>query len=161
MIFIYEGEVELKWKGEWVELVKVHRRYTRLRLGIRYQHKLQNYHPYPSHPHSHPHSLSPPHHPHHHHLHFYNQFHVYQMTAVGITDPTLMIIIFNIVLVEIQIVLFIGLALAFYCILPETYSHAPVSKHGSRLPCLSVQWNWLLLQNSAFYRSTRCVIVWL
>ena len=123
MIFIYEGKVELKWKGEWVELVKVHRRYTRLRLGIRYQHKLQNYHPYPP----------------HHHLHSYHQFHVYQMTAVGITDPTLMIIIFNIVLVEIQIVLFIGLALAFYCILPETYSHAPVSKHGSRLPCLFVQ----------------------
>ena len=101
----------------------MHRRYTRLRLGIRYQHKLQNYHPYPP----------------HHHLHSYHQFHVYQMTAVGITDPTLMIIIFNIVLAEIQIVLFIGLALAFYCILPETYSHAPVSKHGSRLPCLFVQ----------------------
>ena len=123
MIFIYEGEVELKWKGEWVELVKVHRRYTRLRLGIRYQHKLQNYHPFPP----------------HHHLHSYHQFDVYQMTSVGITDPTLMIIIFNIVLVEIQIVLFIGLALAFYCILPEAYSHAPVSKHGSGLPWLFVQ----------------------
>ena len=123
MIFIYEGEVELKWKGEWVELVKVHRRYTRLRLGIRYQHKLQNYHPYP-----------PPH-----HFHSYHQFDVYQMTSVGITDPTLIIIIFNIALVEIQIVLFIGLALVFYCILPEAYSHAPVSKHGSGLPWLFVQ----------------------
>ena len=124
MIFIYEGEVELKWKGEWVELVKVHRRYTRLRLGIRYQHKLQNYHPY-----------LPPH-----YFHSDHQFDVYQMTsAIGITDPTLMIIIFNIVLVEIQIVLFSGLALAFYCILPEAYSHAPVSKHGTGLACLVVQ----------------------
>ena len=124
MIFIYEGEVELKWKGEWVELVKVHRRYTRLRLGIRYQHKLQNYHPYPP----------------HYHLHSYHQFDVYQMTsAIGITDPTLMIIIFNIVLVEIQIVLFSGLAVAFYCILPEAYSHAPVSEHGTGLTCLVVQ----------------------
>ena len=123
MISIYEGEVELKWKGEWVELVKVHRRYTRLRLGIRYQHKLQNYHPYPP----------PP------HLHSYHQFDVYQMTAVGVNNPTLMIIIFNIVLVEIQIVLFSGLALAFYCILPEAYSHAPVSKHGTGLACLVVQ----------------------
>ena len=111
----------------------MHRRYTR--LGIRYQHKLQNYQPYPPLPHSPP----PPPHLHHHHLHSYHQFDVYQMTAVGVNNPTLMIIIFNIVLVEIKIVLFSGLALAFYCILPEAYSHAPISKHGSGLPCLVVQ----------------------